>query len=245
MTYLLFNVTSVEQSHVFENLFEMLNIGKVIVVGTHDEEEKIKALTQQWTVDYEIVWTASLVPDVLTTIVEQDHIQHAVILNPSERDAHYVEYCMTHDIDIVNNPTIQPEGLRFSVEVILEHRGRYLICQRHRDATVAPSIWNVPAGKVKFNEPIEAAMLRETKEETNLTLETVHYLGHLWINNKHQRLVFTYYAQVDDITSLKIDDEEFETYEWVTPQVLDQYSSLNPHIVTHIQQLGAGTHPSL
>lgn len=124
---------------------------------------------------------------------------------------------------------------RFAVEIILEHKRKYLICKRRSDVKVAPGIWNVPGGKVKFNESMEEAVLRETKEETNLDLEECECIGYQFFNKKHQRLVYTYYSTVSDISNLKVDPTEFDDYTWVTTNDLAQYPSLNRHIVQLLQ----------
>ncbi|MGX0848235.1 8-oxo-dGTP pyrophosphatase MutT (NUDIX family) [Staphylococcus auricularis] len=124
---------------------------------------------------------------------------------------------------------------RFAVEIILEHKGKYLICKRRSDVKVAPGIWNVPGGKVKFNESMEEAVLRETKEETNLDLEECECIGYQFFNKKYQRLVYTYYSTVSDISNLKVDPTEFDDYTWVTTNDLAQYPSLNRHIVQLLQ----------
>ena len=65
----------------------------------------------------------------------------------------------------------QHPNYRVSVEIILKHDHKVLLTKRSNEATVAPGVWNVPAGKVKFHElPVDAAH-REVKEETNIKVE--------------------------------------------------------------------------
>jgi 8-oxo-dGTP pyrophosphatase MutT (NUDIX family) len=55
----------------------------------------------------------------------------------------------------------------------LKHQDKILLTKRSELASVAPGVWNVPAGKVKFHEvPVEAA-LREVQEETNMAVPSL------------------------------------------------------------------------
>jgi 8-oxo-dGTP diphosphatase len=59
---------------------------------------------------------------------------------------------------------IHHPNYRVSVEIILKKNDKILLTKRSEKVSVAPGVWNVPAGKVKFHEiPIEAAF-REVKE---------------------------------------------------------------------------------
>ncbi|HEY8390519.1 MAG TPA: NUDIX domain-containing protein, partial [Clostridia bacterium] len=45
---------------------------------------------------------------------------------------------------------------RISVEIILLHEGKVLLTKRAPHCKVAPNVWNVPAGKIKYDEiPIQ------------------------------------------------------------------------------------------
>lgn len=132
---------------------------------------------------------------------------------------------------------LEHTDFRFAVEIIIEHQGKYLICKRRQDLKVAPEIWNVPGGKVKFNESMLEAVIRETKEETNLDLTDIECIGYQFFNQSHQRLVYTYYARINDISNMQVDFNEFEDFTWVNEKDLAQYPTLNSHIVTHIQSL--------
>ncbi|MGN4157923.1 NUDIX hydrolase [Staphylococcus auricularis] len=132
---------------------------------------------------------------------------------------------------------LEHTDFRFAVEIIIEHQGKYLICKRRQDLKVAPGIWNVPGGKVKFNESMLEAIIREAKEETNLHLSDIECIGYQFFNQSHQRLVYTYYARINDISNVQVDFNEFEDFTWVSEKDLAQYPTLNSHIVNHIQSL--------
>ncbi|MGE7634588.1 NUDIX domain-containing protein [Bacillus paramycoides] len=127
-------------------------------------------------------------------------------------------------------------NFRFSVEAIIEHNGKFLICKRNEDLEVAPGIWNVPAGKVKYYEGIEEALVREVYEETGLTVDKPTYCGYKIINKTNKRVVYTYYCSVDNISSLNIDECEFSEFEWIHPNDVVHFESLDSKIKEYIQE---------
>ncbi|KIX91670.1 hypothetical protein TP70_00960 [Staphylococcus microti] len=126
---------------------------------------------------------------------------------------------------------------RFAVELIIEHNGKFLVCRRRPDVEVAPGLWNVPAGKVQYNESMDAAIIREAKEETNLDISDFNCLGYQFINKAHQRCVYTYHVKIDDISNIQIDEGEFDRYAWIDASQIHEYDSLNPHIKDAIVHL--------
>ncbi|MBW9234272.1 NUDIX domain-containing protein, partial [Leptospira santarosai] len=111
---------------------------------------------------------------------------------------------------------------RVSVEIILRHNHKILLTKRSEWANVAPGVWNVPAGKVKFHEiPIEAA-LREVQEETNMgvsNLTEIHvrtFEGHT-AKEPIYRLIYTYVADVkeEQLANFQLNDEHSE-YIWIS-----------------------------
>ena len=124
------------------------------------------------------------------------------------------------------------------MELLIKHHGKYLLCKRSSDAKIAPGIWNIPAGKVKYNEGIEEALIRECEEETNLKVSNVVYLDNNFINKKHKRIVYLYATEVADISDLRIDAGEFDEWEWIKAEDVDNYESVNPYIKRWLSELG-------
>jgi len=129
------------------------------------------------------------------------------------------------------------DDFRFSVEALIKHKGKFLICQRNNDAKVAPGIWNVPAGKVQYDESLTDALVRETLEETSLTLDNIQYIDYKFINKKHKRIVYTYFCEVHAIKAFTIDKSEFSTWHWINADEVDNYESLSPHLKSWIKYL--------
>jgi ADP-ribose pyrophosphatase YjhB (NUDIX family) len=125
---------------------------------------------------------------------------------------------------------------RVSVEIILMHEDKILLTKRSTEAVFAPGVWNVPAGKVKFNEiPAEAA-IREVKEETNMDLEGlkeihVRTFEGQTVSEPIFRLIYTYVVNVSDqqLKNFQLNEEHSES-RWVTREELHSkdFDSLLP-----------------
>lgn len=125
---------------------------------------------------------------------------------------------------------------RVSVEIILMHEDKILLTKRSTEVVVAPGVWNVPAGKVKFNEiPAEAA-IREVKEETNMDLQGLNEIyvrtfeGQT-VSEPIYRLIYTYVVNVSDqqLKNFQLNEEHSES-RWVTREELHSkdFDSLLP-----------------
>lgn len=110
--------------------------------------------------------------------------------------------------------------------VLLDDRKRTLILLRPSHAQWAPRRWGFPGGKIESGETPEEAVVRETKEETQLE---VHNLKPL--ETPRLTPVATYYSR-DFEGEVEIDHEhddwawagraEIEDYE-LAPDVLEMY----------------------
>lgn len=134
---------------------------------------------------------------------------------------------------------------RVSVEVVLLHNNKILLTKRAPNVEIAPNVWNVPAGKVKYLEtPIEA-LYREGKEEINVDVKFLRELGvrAFKSDNKEEeiyRLVYTYLVKVNDeeILNLALNSEHVE-YKWVSRDEIKNpiFNTLNPALKNIILSL--------
>jgi len=63
----------------------------------------------------------------------------------------------------------EPKSPKPTVDIIIEYREGIVLIQRKNP----PKGWAIPGGFVDYNETLEAAALREAKEETNLKVENL------------------------------------------------------------------------
>ena len=60
-----------------------------------------------------------------------------------------------------------------SIKAIIIDKNKVLCLKNERNE------WDLPGGKIEFNEDIENCLIREIKEETNLSVENLNILKHL------------------------------------------------------------------
>lgn len=135
---------------------------------------------------------------------------------------------------------------RNTVELIITYEDKILITKRSEAALIAPGVWNVPAGKVKYEETPVEALYREAKEETNLQVELIKELGVRTLQGesidgeKYYRCIFTYLVQPknDNLSTFMI-NEEHSAFAWVTVGQLEDeaYQSFNKDLKQLLTQL--------
>ncbi|MGW8679613.1 NUDIX hydrolase [Streptomyces sp. NPDC055817] len=83
-------------------------------------------------------------------------------------------------------------------------------------------MWQFPAGAIEAGETAEQAAVRETLEETALTVEAIKLLGER-IHPKTGRLMSYTAARVLDGEARVADDEELDAVAWVAHSEIKEY----------------------
>jgi ADP-ribose pyrophosphatase YjhB (NUDIX family) len=96
--------------------------------------------------------------------------------------------------------------------IILENnKGEILLVKRK----ISPKkgFWDLPGGFIEFNEKAEEAILRELKEELNLTfLPSIKFLGsfigrYFYKGITYQPLCLVFFAKIDDFVRIEVADD--------------------------------------
>jgi len=74
------------------------------------------------------------------------------------------------------DPRAYPDRPFLAVSAAIIRDGRVLVTQRARGPGIG--IWSMPGGVVEAGETLTEALIREIKEETDLTIEPVTLAGH-------------------------------------------------------------------
>ncbi|WP_329230245.1 NUDIX hydrolase [Streptomyces sp. NBC_01460] len=103
---------------------------------------------------------------------------------------------------------------------IVVHEGRVLMVRRR--VSEGQLSWQFPAGEVEPGEAREAAAVRETQEETGLTVEAIQLLGER-VHPKTGRLMSYTACRILSGTAHVADTEELAEMAWVSHGDLPEY----------------------
>lgn len=67
------------------------------------------------------------------------------------------------------------EPIHVVIGLILNDKDQVLLTLRAKNASSCPSIWEFPGGKVEQNESLSSALIRELKEEVNISAHSPEY----------------------------------------------------------------------
>lgn len=109
-----------------------------------------------------------------------------------------------------------------SVKALLQHNDRILVM---REELHKGDIWDLPGGKIKYDESPKEALHREVKEELDIDIEIIRSVG-VWFfysqNSKHQVICHTFLCKpIGNFTintSKNPADEHFTELRWLTAQ---------------------------
>jgi 8-oxo-dGTP diphosphatase len=103
---------------------------------------------------------------------------------------------------------------------IVVHEGRVLMVRRR--ISEGELMWQFPAGAIESGETPEDAAVRETLEETGLTVEAVKLLGER-IHPKTGRMMHYTACEVVSGAAHVADEEELDAIAWVAHHEIPEY----------------------
>lgn len=107
------------------------------------------------------------------------------------------------------------------VGIYLEYEGQFLLLQRQKGKSEGGK-WGVPGGKVEEGETLLEAVIRETKEETDIEIseQAIHTLSTFYIEyDGTEHFVFhTFRAKINSQSGVKIRFSEHKDFTWVSPE---------------------------
>ena len=92
-----------------------------------------------------------------------------------------------------------------SVKSILFEDERVLLIKNERDE------WDLPGGKIEKNENVTETLLREIKEELNITIDNYNILNaKKYLFRKQEIILIVYYSKITNDDPIKLSFENFD-----------------------------------
>ncbi|MCP4354028.1 MAG: NUDIX hydrolase [Proteobacteria bacterium] len=120
--------------------------------------------------------------------------------------------------------------------MVLLHKSKILLMRRAGNASVAPNMWNVPAGKVKYDEIPTVAVIRECKEETGIDAKIAKEISCRATQiidggETAYRLTYTYLIELNTPEVEIIMNDEHTEFVWVdSAELADKKYDLLPQL---------------
>jgi 8-oxo-dGTP diphosphatase len=120
------------------------------------------------------------------------------------------------------------------VLALIQDKNKFLLTLRSGEAKDArfAGHWQIPGGELKFDEDVEAAAIREVKEETGLTVEIVHLVPKFYhrVSGTVHLLFIVYLCKPQgSIDSIRLNHEATE-YGWFTAEEIMKLPKTLPNV---------------
>ena len=106
------------------------------------------------------------------------------------------------------------------VAAIIKNDNKYLIVQRNKKKHLGLK-WEFPGGKVQENETFEQALLREIKEELNITINIHEKIAEEKYKDDKIDIILYYYSCSLKSGNMKLN--EHEDFSWVGKKDFNKY----------------------
>ncbi|MFH1505956.1 MAG: NUDIX domain-containing protein [archaeon] len=138
--------------------------------------------------------------------LSEDFEDYAWVTEEEFKDYDYIPG-MEEEVKMVFHKDVHKQFPKASCAVLVEKDGKFLLGERAK--VNYQGFWVIPGGRVDFGEKLEDAAVREVKEETNIDVELVKFLGWKEIINipgNYHRCVFFYLGKPKN-TNIKVSDD--------------------------------------
>jgi len=117
---------------------------------------------------------------------------------------------------------------KLAVHVWIQKDDKFLVVRRSLHDDFMPGFWDTPGGTLDFGEDPIKALIRETKEESNLNIEVGQLLYcHNKVYNPRHWFTLVYQCQIIGDERITLDPNEHEEYRWVTYEELQQLPKID------------------
>ena len=126
------------------------------------------------------------------------------------------------------------KSLVIAVKGVIVHEGKILLVQRAEDDHIGAGTWECAGGKIEFGEDLEAALVREIREETALDVSVgpILYATTFMTDSTRQVVILTYLCRTNQ-TGVQLSSEHID-YQWCTKDQLR--TLLLPQIIADFEK---------
>jgi mutator protein MutT len=111
--------------------------------------------------------------------------------------------------------------------VIIDEQNRCLLLRRSAANRNFAGCWEWPGGKVEAGEDFTTALLRETREETSLTIEITALAGTTEFEIANKKIVLLCMEARPDAGEIRL-SREHDAFDWVALEELSGFKLPNP-----------------
>lgn len=103
-------------------------------------------------------------------------------------------------------------------------KGKEILLLRRKKTDTMPGMYEIPSGGVEKDEALDAAIIREVKEETNLTGKVESFFSSFdFTSRRGQAREFNFIVSVENEGAEEIMLTEHDDYVWVSKEEIKKY----------------------
>ncbi|MGI5959419.1 MAG: 8-oxo-dGTP diphosphatase MutT [Massiliimalia sp.] len=127
--------------------------------------------------------------------------------------------------------------IHVAAAIIQNDKGEILICQRGPGGACA-HLWEFPGGKIEPGETPEQCVLRECKEELDITIQLTERYADFSYEYPQQKIEFTFFKA--KLSQGELQQNVHENLKWVLPKDFENYPfcPADKDLVKQLQEQG-------
>lgn len=119
---------------------------------------------------------------------------------------------------------------------IRNYKGEFLLLKRSKDSITNPGKWDLPGGKLEREEILEEAVVREVREETEITIVPGKIAGYVTFELPEKRVIAIVYDGGYVISDVKLSHEHTE-YSWTSLEKILEMNTLPTYFKDFFRRL--------
>jgi len=113
--------------------------------------------------------------------------------------------------------------------LVSNDRGEVLIIQRSKQNDYLPEYWDIPGGTLEDGEDLAVGAIRETKEESGLSISDVKLFfqkSNVDVPKNKQFVTLVFYTKCSN-TDVTLNPGEHDNFAWIKPSEISNYKTVD------------------